>query len=257
MFKSSTSNMLLSDLCNIVVPAANATLAVWRNAAGTPGKPDLQWDLALGAANKLAAALSSWLQQAGAAAEAAEIRHATINAAELTAAAAAAAAGQADTDLLHHQQQARLVQSLVQRVMIECLLQHPDVATLLAIQVACAAHALHQAHSSCSNSSSSSSSSGQEEQQQQQQEAAESAPANTTNARPKQLYQLLLDAAGVPGLGCCSRESSSSSSSSSSDDSAVESSRSSSNDIRDVHDDMCDLVSGTIPAMQALRMLLR
>jgi hypothetical protein len=122
------------------------------------------------------------------------------------------------------------------------LLQEPAVATLLAIQVARGAHALHQAHSSNSNNSSS----GQgEQQQQQQQQAAESAPADTTNPGAKQLYQLLLDAAGMPGLGICSHDGSSSSDAIPS--SAGESNSSSS---RDVYNDMYDLVSGTIPTMQ-------
>jgi hypothetical protein len=166
-----------SDVCELVLPAVTATLAVWRNAAGTAGVQDLQWDPALGAANKVAFAISSWLQYAGAAAEG--------------------------------------------------MLQHPDVATLLAIQVARAAHALHQAHSSISNSSSSS---GQDEQQQQHAVT----PADTTNTSPTQLYQLLLNAAGVPGLGSSSNCSSS-----------------------DVYDDMYDLVNGAGLPMHLLRKALR
>jgi hypothetical protein len=95
LIKSSTSNMLLSDFCELVPPAVKATLAVWRNAAGAPGVRDSQWDLALGAANKAAVALSSWLQRAGAVAEASEIAHPITGAEKPTAVAPTAAAAAA------------------------------------------------------------------------------------------------------------------------------------------------------------------
>jgi hypothetical protein len=180
----------------------------------------------------LADALTSWIVNAGS--EAA--RH---EAAPAAAAAAAAVDDESDTAAL-----------LAECSGVQRVLKHPNVAAMLTFQVARAARALHQArqgHACGSFSSSSSgsgsgsggsssgsssvdsggsaaaSSSGQAEHQQQQHQvgqAADTTPLSTTSKAPHELYQLLFEATGVPGLVSYSYGSSSNSSSSSSSSSS-------------------------------------
>jgi hypothetical protein len=56
----------------------------------------------------------------------------------------------------------------------------------------------------CGSSSSNSQGAPAQMPQEQQQQVAQATMEDTSSTAPERLYQLLLDAAGVPGLGSCS-----------------------------------------------------
>jgi hypothetical protein len=201
----------LSNVCELVMPAIRATLALWRRAAGSTGGAGSSVSLGYTTARHAAGMISSWLFTAGGAAE---IIHRNLG-----HAAAAAAGGHAGGI-------SSAGNMLAKWSTLEGVLQQPGAAALLAIELARSACALHQwqqrqaysvgnpnRNSLLSSSSSSSSSSRhkapaqmaqeQQQQQQQQQQMPHDTPEDTSSMAPEQLYQLLLDAAGVPGLGRC------------------------------------------------------